>query len=202
MVLYARTAHADCGEREQSTPVVTPAFTIAPTSTSTFRLRPATGTYLAGRAKKAHEGVDIIATATSKDKAAFRVRASGGGKIAFVGNSDPKGYGLTVIIDHENGEYSLYAHLAEKASAQCVVLGDYVHEGDTVGFVYDPDTGETSSGNAKSNKGVELWERIQVHVELIEAPKGRSSKTNTKPIKTDAKITDPTSRLEKSGYSR
>lgn len=196
-------AGADCGEASVASPVPTPAFQVAPTATAMFRLREASGEYLAGRAKGAHAGVDLVATKLSADKSLFRIMASGGGVIAFARNSDPRGYGYTIIIDHQNGEYSLYAHLAEQSSKSCVKVGDPVQAGQVIGFVYDPATGEMSSGNAAAKTGVRPWEHIQVHVELIKAPeKGRSSTTTSAPIKTDATIEDPTPRLQAVGYSK
>lgn len=194
------SAFAACGPARSSSPAPTAAFSVAPTSTRMFVLRAAAGDYLAGRARGAHSGVDVAATSLSAARDDFKVVASGGGVVAFARNSDPLGYGHTVIIDHGNGEYSLYAHLAQAASQPCVANGQAVHEGEIIGYVYDPDTGERSSGNAASRTGVSPWERIQVHVELIMAPAGRRSTTTSAPIKQGATISDPTPRLRASGY--
>lgn len=195
-------AGAQCDQPASGSPAPSAAFSVAPTNTANFRIREGAGEYLAGRPRGAHAGVDIVATSSSEDKARFRVMASGGGVVAFAGNSDPSGYGYTIIIDHQNGEYSLYAHLAEKASKSCVALGTWVRAGQVIGFLYDPVTKETSSGNAAAKVGVQPWEHIQVHVELIKAPKNRKSSTTSAPIKQSASIEDPTGRLTSLGYQR
>jgi murein DD-endopeptidase MepM/ murein hydrolase activator NlpD len=201
VVFWPALASALCGPAPTGSPAPSPAFHKAPTETGRFRLRLGAGEYLAGRARGAHQGIDIVATSLTPSKDAYRVVAGGGGKVAFVGNSDPAGYGYTVIIDHGNGEYSLYAHLAANASRVCTKLGDWVQEGQVIGYLYDPATGEMSSGNAAALTGVQPWEHIQVHVELIGAPAGRQSSTTSGPIKTGATISDPTPRLRQAGYS-
>lgn len=200
LLIFARTASAQCGATPQGSPAPTKAFSVAPTKTIGYALRLATGEYLAGRANGAHQGVDIVATGSMTRKEDTKVMATGGGIVAFAHNSDPTGYGYTVMIDHNNGEYTLYAHLAETASKPCVKVGDAVHQGQIIGYLFDPATGEKSSGNAASLQGVPAWEHIQVHVELVLAPKGRRSTTTTAPIKMGAQITDPTRRLKDLGY--
>src|SRR5687768_2581024 len=83
LILAVQVAAAQCGDFPLSSAASTPAFTVAPTKTNNFRLRAATGDYLAGRAQGVHAGVDIVATGISADKQQFAVYASGGGKIAF-----------------------------------------------------------------------------------------------------------------------
>ena len=59
------------------------------------------------------------------------------GTVAAVGDSTS--YGLYVIVKHENGVESLYAHLSEV----CVKNGDTVKAGDRIGTV-----GETGNATA------------------------------------------------------
>jgi murein DD-endopeptidase MepM/ murein hydrolase activator NlpD len=145
----------------------------------------------------------MIATAFSANGEDFCVMASAGGVVAFVGNTDPEGYGYSVVIDHGGGEYSLSAHLAEQASkAVGLKVGDILKAGQTIGYVYDPVTKEMSSGNASHTVGVQPWEHIQVHVELIVAKQAglRPSVTAGLVKQFGATIVDPTPRLVGLGY--
>lgn len=71
-----------------------------------------------------HTGIDIKADKTSIVKAAAK------GKVASIKN-DPR-YGLTVIINHDNGFQTIYANLL---TAEFVVEGEELEEGQTIGTV-------------------------------------------------------------------
>lgn len=67
-----------------------------------------------------HEGIDIdVPEGTT-------VHASAGGDVFFYG--DQPGYGNVLIIEHENGFYSLYGHLSDSF----VFVGQYVEMGQAV----------------------------------------------------------------------
>lgn len=71
--------------------------------------------------KQAHLGYDLASLALAEIPAANR------GRVAFTG--DLGIYGLTVVIDHGFGLFSLYAHM----SGISVVKGDIVEKGDVLG---------------------------------------------------------------------
>src|SRR5687767_14526022 len=109
-------AWAQCGPPQTVTDAPYPAFSVAPTRVTGFVMRDPVGTYMYRRQNEPHRGVDLVATGLSAVPSDFEVYASGAGTVAYAGNNDPAGYGYTVVIDHHNGEYTLYAHLAERAS--------------------------------------------------------------------------------------
>jgi murein DD-endopeptidase MepM/ murein hydrolase activator NlpD len=86
-----------------------------------------------------HKGLDI-AVAYGAD-----VKAAAPGRVSFSGVQN--GYGNTVVIDHEGGRQTRYAHLSE----QLVRVGDVVAEGQLVG----------KSGNSGRTTGPHL------HFELL-----------------------------------
>lgn len=174
----------------------------APSDTSSTQFRGGAGVFDAPRADgKKHSGVDIVANQSSTDKNLYRVMAVKGGTVAYArtNGSQHEGYGYTVVIDHGDGFYSLYAHLATNASRTLVSLGDTVTAGKVIGYIFDPATGETASGNAQS-ESVATWDRLQIHFELIQAPKGRTSTGGLGPIKSGGATVDPTARLKDLGY--
>ncbi|MEM9989648.1 MAG: peptidoglycan DD-metalloendopeptidase family protein [Pseudomonadota bacterium] len=85
--------------------------------------------YFGPRDGRPHRGVDF-----SADRGT-RVWASAPGRVTFVGRQ--RGYGRIVILDHENGMESYYAHL----SAFSVREGQRVAQGHPIGKV-------GASGNA------------------------------------------------------
>lgn len=74
---------------------------------------------------RAHLGIDYAA------KSGTPIKASGKGRVVHVGNKG--GYGKTVIIDHQNGYRTLYAHM--RGYAKGMKRGKWVKRGQTIGFV-------------------------------------------------------------------
>jgi murein DD-endopeptidase MepM/ murein hydrolase activator NlpD len=69
------------------------------------------------------------------------------------------GYGYTVVIDHGNNFYTLYAHLKDESPFS---VGDWVDAGERIGRV-------GRSGNARR---VPKEFQYQLHFEIIHAPSG------------------------------
>ena len=86
-----------------------------------------------------HRGIDIAVPVGTP------VRATGKGKVVFAG--ERRGYGATVIVEHDNGDRTLYGHNA----AVTVRTGDTVDSGTVV----------ASSGNTGRSTGPHVhYERI------------------------------------------
>jgi len=182
----------------------TPAIHIAPSSVADSVLRGRAGAFGAPRADgKKHSGVDIVSRQTAMDKTPYKVFAVSEGKIAYVGfNGDVnKGYGYTVIVDHGNNLYTLYAHLATLASAGLAKVGQSVEQGAVLGYMADLAHGEKSSGNVLAEV-VGKYDKIQLHFELFQAPSGRSSTGMISDVKQlDFQLIDPTDQVKSFGYS-
>ena len=78
---------------------------------------------MGGRGRSFHEGVDIAAYSGTP------VWATADGEVSFSGRRT--GYGETVMINHEFGYETLYAHLRERH----VTAGEEVKKGDLIGYV-------------------------------------------------------------------
>lgn len=74
---------------------------------------------------KAHNGVDYAAPTGTP------VRSTAKGKVTFVGNQ--RGYGKIVILEHNNGYATRYAHLSRFAKG--LRKGDRVDQGELIGYV-------------------------------------------------------------------
>jgi len=74
---------------------------------------------------RAHKGVDYAAPVGTP------VRATGDGKVYFVGNKG--GYGRTVVLQHGDRYRTVYAHLSRFARA--IANGQRVKQGQTIGYV-------------------------------------------------------------------
>jgi len=85
--------------------------------TSRFGMRTLGGT------RRHHDGLDIAADLGAP------VTATADGTVHRVGFQH--GYGLTVVVDHGNGQQTLYAHLARAT----VSVGTHIHRGDVLGAV-------------------------------------------------------------------
>lgn len=174
---------------------------IAPTVVPKTKLRGGAGRFGAPRENGTHAGVDIVAILSSKNRDDYAVKACGNGVIAYarINGSQTTGYGYTVIVDHQNGQYTLYAHLATMASDGVVKVGEQVERGQLLGYMADLENNDPSSGNAES-EAVAPADKIQLHFELFKAPSGRSSTGSINDtIKKDAELVDPTSRLNELG---
>jgi murein DD-endopeptidase MepM/ murein hydrolase activator NlpD len=173
---------------------------VTPTLLGSSLLRSHEGAFGAPRANgKTHQGIDIVANRSSADKTIYQVRATSSGRVAYarINGSENKGYGYTLVIDHQNGFYTLYSHLAINASAGLVNVGQAVSDGEVIGYLADPANGEKSSGNARA---VAPYDKIQLHFECFEADPGLSSTARLALIKNGCTIDNPTSRLLALGY--
>lgn len=74
---------------------------------------------------RAHKGVDYAAPIGTP------VRATGDGKVAFVGTKG--GYGKAIVLQHGDRYSTVYAHLSRFARA--VAAGQKVRQGQTIGYV-------------------------------------------------------------------
>ena len=74
---------------------------------------------------RAHLGIDYAAPPGTP------IKAAGNGKVIFVGTKG--GYGKTVIVRHQDGYKTLYAHM--RGYKKGVYSGKYVKKGDVVGYV-------------------------------------------------------------------
>jgi murein DD-endopeptidase MepM/ murein hydrolase activator NlpD len=199
-------------------PEVTGIIKTPPTATAGSVLRGYPGQYRDPRRlpHKPHGGVDIVANQSSTNKSAYAVHAVDKGTIAYAGwngacppppkiASEPcdpstQGYGYTIVIDHGNGTYTLYGHLATVASAGVVKVGRGVDAGDIIGFMADPANGEWSSGNALDKRYVSPADRIQLHFEEFEAPPKGNFKDGINKIKNGGRVLDPTPDLVANDY--
>jgi hypothetical protein len=173
-----------------------------PTLLASTLLRGGPGAFGAPRgAGHTHQGVDIVANQSLQDKSIYQVRVTADGKIAYcqINGSASTGYGYTVVVDHGNGFYTLYAHLAINASNGLVTMGQVVSEGAIIGYLADLANDEKSSGNVLADV-VAPYDKIQLHIECFEAPQGRSSTGQLKDIKDGCTLDDPTLRLQALGY--
>lgn len=92
------------------------------------------GGYISARMgdNRGHKGIDIAAPKGSE------IYAAAGGKVTLAGWNS--GYGNCVIVEHDDGYYTLYGHMSE---ILCEV-GDVVQTGDILGLV-------GATGNATGN---------------------------------------------------
>ena len=82
--------------------------------------------YYGWRWGRLHAGIDIADSGVYGQA----VVASDGGRVTFAGDTGD-GYGYYAIIDHGNGYQTVYAH----CSSLAVSAGQYVSQGDIVGYV-------------------------------------------------------------------
>lgn len=99
--------------------------------------------YYNGGAGGGHSGIDIGAPRGAK------IVAADGGTVELARDSDPGGFGVTVIIKHGNGFWTLYAHMIEGSVA--VKQGEKVDQGQKLGEV----------NNTGSSRGDHLHFNIQ-----------------------------------------
>ncbi len=181
-------------------PSIDSAISVPPTPLGSTLLRGGPGAFGAGRENgKKHTGVDIVANQSSANKELYRVMAVSDAIVAYarMNGSDETGFGYTIILDHANGFYTQYSHLAQVASSGIVKKGDAVRKGQTIGYLANPP--ELSSGNVRAEV-VKPYDKIQLHFECFSAPSGRSSTGAIAPIKKDYRLLDPTKRLTELRY--
>lgn len=113
-----------------------------------------------------HTGIDIV----GEGMTACHVKALMSGHVVDKGYQ-PNAYGNYIVIDHENGYESRYAHLADPAD---VNIGDHVEEGQIFGYM-----GQT--GNAFG---------VHLHFEIISGALGFTVIDPTDYIFGNAKLPD------------
>lgn len=101
--------------------------------------------------KGEHEGIDLISSISSTD---YIIAYSSGKVVALQNNynkTDKSGnsYGNYIKIKHDNGMYTLYAHLKYKSIP--FKLNSYVNKGDVIGYM----------GNTGYSKGYHLHFEIR-----------------------------------------
>lgn len=184
------------------------ALAASPTNLSKTFIRKGFGEFDAPRkgGESTHKGVDITRSTSDRDPAATAVFSVASGKVAYarVNGSETDGYGNVVVVDHLNGCYSMYAHLANKPFTPAkpganleVKVGDEVSNGALIGYFVDIKSDTTSTGNAVQTDPLA---REQVHFQLIEAPPGRGGSIG-KIIGSDGRVIDPTPLLLGLGYA-
>jgi len=182
----------------------------APTNVRSTVFRPGQGRFAAPRPRRPHTGVDIMLRDysrmcvfdTSSSPIEFQeVYAVADGVVAYNRfNTDDcpekrpgcdkftTGLGHTVIVDHGNGMYSLYGHLAQdRRSRMClprhvldggglspVKVGDQVKAGQVVGYL-GIDAENVPRQEAPSGNAAVVTESAQLHFEFFAAPSGRCS---------------------------
>lgn len=92
------------------------------------------------RLPRMHQGIDISGGGS--------ILATESGKVSFVGSRG--GYGYTILIDHDNGLRTLYAHLVNQSAL--VSVGDRVNRGQPIGVM----------GTTGNSTGIHL--HFEVHV--------------------------------------
>jgi murein DD-endopeptidase MepM/ murein hydrolase activator NlpD len=158
---------------------------------------------------KPHGGVDLIVDASYPDNSAYAVTPIAAGTVAYsqLNGSETTGYGNTIVIDHGNNCYSLYAHLSNSPFTPLRPggnllrnIGDNVGAQDTIGYFVDIKADVDSTGNARSTAPEA---RHQVHFELISAPSGRKGPGGLSGtiLKNDGQRVDPTGVLKGLGYT-
>jgi hypothetical protein len=204
LLFHAGCASADKRIQHVGVPafqVIAPA--ISPTLIPHTVMRGGPGAFASSRGNALHKGVDIVAVESSTDKSIYVVRAVAGGLVAYAqfnGEAAESGYGYTVVIDHGDGLYTLYAHMATLASGGLVSVNQEVESGQVIGYMADLANGEKSSGNVLANV-VAPYDKIQLHFEEFTAAVGRRSSTSIAVLKEGGELKDPTADLKNLGYT-
>jgi murein DD-endopeptidase MepM/ murein hydrolase activator NlpD len=183
-------------------------FKAPPTDQTKTFIRKGNGEWNAPRDGGAHGGVDIITNMSLDHQSSYAVKSVAQGVVAYsrINGTQETGYGNLMVIDHENGCYSLYGHLASSPFTPMNPggnllrkVGDKVGPGETIGYFVDIKSDVDSTGNARRTAPEA---RHQVHFELIAAPSGRKGDGSLKIIlKEDGRREDPTGFLKTLGYS-
>lgn len=86
--------------------------------------RPISYSYISRGILRGHSGIDMVANSGTP------VYAAKSGKIVGSTGGYGSGYGLSLVLDHGNGQTSRYAHLSRFAAG----LGDVVSQGQLIGY--------------------------------------------------------------------
>lgn len=178
------------------------AILFPPTPIAKSLLRGGPGAFGAPRGEGAlHAGVDIVANQGGLPKEEYAVLAVAAGVVAYaqLNGTETTGYGYTVVLDHGNGVFTQYSHLAVPTSQGIVKLKASVLPGQILGYMADPQKGILSSGNVRAEV-VKAHDKIQLHFEVFEAPVGAFSTKTIQEIKNSCTRIDPTPRLRALGY--
>lgn len=177
-----------------------------PTDIKRTYIRKGPGEFNANRkGNKKHAGVDILTRATYNDKSAYAVYAIANGTVAYAqfnGKGLDNGFGNVIVVDHQNGCYSMVAHLASDpftplnnpSDNLLVKIGQKIKKGQLIGYFVDLTKGVYSSGNAQRTAVGARW---QTHFQMFEASPGRKGPGSIKKtfLSNGGKIKDPTSLL-------
>jgi murein DD-endopeptidase MepM/ murein hydrolase activator NlpD len=106
-----------------------------------------------------HTGIDIAAPRGDP------IKAADGGTVELARDSDPGGFGKAVIIKHENGFWTLYAHLHTVSVSQ----GQQVDQGQVIGTVND--TGSSQGDHLHFNIQKQGGEGVGTEDPLDHLPK-------------------------------
>ena len=172
---------------------------VAPTDPEKTFVRDVYGIWGAPRKNGSkHKGVDLLVRQSYQDKQSYSVHAIASGVVAYarLNGGVAAGFGNVVVIDHENGCYSFYAHLAHQPLSTSdgltkldVKVGDQVSAGQVIGYMVRPDS-VPSTGNARN---IDIANQHQVHFSFIEADSGRRGNGALKDsiLAPDARFFDP-----------
>lgn len=95
-----------------------------------------------------HGGIDLAVPEGTA------VHAADNGKVILADDSDTTGYGNYIILDHQNGQKTVYAHNSELL----VTEGDIVSKGDTIAL----------SGNTGNSTGPHMHFEVRVQDEQVD----------------------------------
>jgi murein DD-endopeptidase MepM/ murein hydrolase activator NlpD len=180
-----------------------------PTDKNKTFIRKGFGEYGAPRkgSESSHLGVDITRNTSDADSEATAVYSVSAGTVVYsqINGSETDGYGNVVVVDHGNGCYSLYAHLAGKpitprkrGGNMFVARGASVVAGQKIGYFVDIKSDTSSTGNAVRTDSAA---REQMHFAFIEAVPGQKNPASIKEIVgPSGAVVDPTAVLKSFGY--
>lgn len=171
-----------------------------------------------------HKGIDIILkeeqrqciqNTDSIESEKFLVYSVGDGKVSYarLNGAIDQGLGFTIIIDHGQGLYSLYSHLAQDPKTnRCfpqnfvlsggtlpVSVGDDVKAGDIIGYMGQLTSIEGNAYDGPTGNAIKTDQPIQLHFELFHEDPGKMSEgtiSSITPVDNRGRI-DPTKFLKK-----
>lgn len=119
-----------------------------------------------------HNGIDIAAPKGSK------VRAVADGVVDGVyPDCDRRGYGNCVLLQHDDGMLSFYAHL--EAFRPGLAPGDRIKQGQVIGYV-----GATNCGLQRS-RPMASHLHLEIHSSVVRGPSGRAQIAESMPDRLD-----------------